>query len=327
LWCATSEGLAFYRGESWYGQGGGEAYAVQLAPTERHIAYLLASGAAVWRFAGGRWTQLPPANEKEYSSPHVLYVAADGAVWLGTPSGAFRFDGRAWRQFTAEDGLPANEVTAIAEDARGLLWFGTDEGAAYVDPAALNLSAVSWLPLPIPAPTPRGAPTAARPTPTPKAQALPTRTTCDLKPADSFAPALQDGQVARRLGCPSAEAAITRAAFQPFERGLMLWLADERAILVLSANGVWLRYLDTWDESQPDQDPTLLPPQGLMQPVRGFGKVWREQLGGPEAAVGWALAGEQGYDMLAQPFAGGRILLGMDGRPLILYADGSWETQ
>ncbi len=31
-----------------------------------------------------------------------------------------------------------------------------------------------------------------------------------------------------------------------------------------------------------------------MQPVRGFGKVWREILGGPGAFVGWGTAPEVG---------------------------------
>jgi hypothetical protein len=52
--------------------------------------------------------------------------------------------------------------------------------------------------------------------------------------------------------------------------------------------------------------------------------VWREQLGGPQAAIGWALEPERGYDMFAQPFTSGLAFTGPDGPAYILYADGTW---
>ena len=105
----------------------------------------------------------------------------------------------------------------------------------------------------------------------------------------------------------------------------MLWRADERAIDVLYLNGPWVRYEDTWDDTQPTDDPSLTPPEGLVQPMRGFGKVWREQLGGPQAQIGWALEPEQGYDMLRQSFDFGDMYLGLEGEVFILYNDGAWE--
>jgi hypothetical protein len=322
VWCATARGLALYADGSWSGSDGGEAYGIELEQ-QGGIAYLLTSGATVWRYSGEQWTQLPALESKQYLSAQALYLAADGAVWLGTSSGAFRYDGQAWRQFTAENGLPANQVTAITEDARGRLWFGTESGVAHIDPAALELSAVSWPAPPTPTATVQAVPTAVRAAP------MPAR--CDLQPAGPFAAAYQEKQVAQHLGCPTAEATVTRGAFQPFERGLMLWRADERAIYVLNNNGTWTRSADTWDEAQSADDPTLQPPQGLLQPVRGFGKVWREQRGGgadqdPGGGLGWALVPEQGYDMLAQPFSEGQILRGIDGRSFILMADGTWQS-
>jgi ligand-binding sensor domain-containing protein len=74
----------------------------------------------------------------------ALYVARDGAIWVGTTRGVSRYNGQAWRHFTQFDGLIGLTFSSITEDATGQLWIGTDEGAVHVDPAALDLSPVSW---------------------------------------------------------------------------------------------------------------------------------------------------------------------------------------
>jgi hypothetical protein len=106
----------------------------------------------------------------------------------------------------------------------------------------------------------------------------------------------------------------------------MFWRADERAIYVLKADGTWARYVDTWDDSLPAYDAGLAPPDGLWQPVRGFGLVWRDHLGGPQASIGWALAAEQAKELLVQSFASGRMLTGEDQPVFALYADGTWQS-
>ncbi len=308
MWAATAGGLVFYGEEGWTGGGGQEATAVELGP--EGTAYLLHSDAAVWRRAGGQWSELPPLQEKKALSASALHIDADGAVWVGTHAGAFRYDGRSWRQFTAQDGLPANDVASINQDVDGWLWFGTNNGAARVDPTALDLSPVAWPALPVPTPAPRA-----------RARATP----CAIPHAGPFARTYEDTEIAARLRCPADGAASSAAAYQPFEYGLMFWRADEKAIYVLEADGSWARYPDTWDESQPPDDPALTPPAGLLQPVRGFGKIWREQLGGPGANTGWALVEEQGFETMAQPFAGGQLFVGPRGEVHVLYADGTWE--
>ena len=78
-------------------------------------------------------------------------------------------------------------------------------------------------------------------------------------------------------------------AREPFEHGQMIWRKDLSVIYALQSGpgpgrrpgGRWAEYPDTWREGLPESDPALQPPAGLRQPVRGFGKVWREQLGGP----------------------------------------------
>jgi hypothetical protein len=279
--------------------------------------YLLVSGRSIWRHDGEQWSELPNPKEGSGLGITALHVASDGAVWVGTYEGSFRYDGERWRQFTAQDGLPANEVTAIITDSDGWLWFGTENGAAHVDPLLLALSSVVW-------PAPPSPTAAAQPGPTP--QVAPSPTPCTLSPAASFAKALAGQESAGRLGCPTADAVTTPAAWQPFEQGLMIWRADDRSIYVLRADGGWERYTDTWDESQPALDAGLTPPDGLQQPVRGFGKVWREQLGGPQANIGWAVAKERALELVAQAFTGGYMLAGPDGTIWALYSKGKWES-
>jgi photosystem II stability/assembly factor-like uncharacterized protein len=316
VWSATGRGLIFNVDGAWYGEGGDESRVIEFGPGG--VAYLLTSGRSVWRYDGERWTELPSPQESRLLSAATLHAAADGSVWLGTHEGAFRYDGQGWRQFTAQEGLPANDVSAIAEDAGGWLWFGTENGAGRVNPAALDLGPVVW-PVP-PTQTPP-------PGPTPTAQVTPTSTPCALPPAEPLAAVYVEAQTVDRLGCPAAEATVTHAALQPFEGGTMFWRADERAVYVLDENGTWARYPDTWDESQPSDDPALAPPDGLWQPLRGFGKVWREQLGGPQASIGWALAEERSHEMMVQHFTGGQMFLGPGGEVYVLYADTTWERR
>jgi len=159
------------------------------------------------------------------------------------------------------------------------------------------------------------------PTPAPS----PSPTACP-PPAASFGAAYARWR--SQLGCPVASAAETWMAIQRFEHGWMFWSQDSAEIHVLIAAGgstKWLRYADTWAEGQPDRDPSLTPPAGLQQPVRGFGKVWREQLGGPASAIGWAVEAEQGYGGTRQRFSNGMLLAGPGSQAFALFADGHWE--
>jgi uncharacterized protein with LGFP repeats len=58
--------------------------------------------------------------------------------------------------------------------------------------------------------------------------------------------------------------------------------------------------------------------------VRGFGKLWREQLGGAGSSLGWATAPERGTALLIQDFSEGTLLYSDDGALWALYRDGTW---
>ncbi|MBI3242167.1 MAG: hypothetical protein HYZ49_07730 [Chloroflexi bacterium] len=106
------------------------------------------------------------------------------------------------------------------------------------------------------------------------------------------------------------------AAYQPFERGFMIYVPDRKAVWVFVqpdaatprafSAGLWLAYSDTFKEGEPETDPALTAPEGLIQPKRGFGKVWREN-GPVEAALGWATEIELPYPATITDYALGRF--------------------
>jgi len=108
------------------------------------------------------------------------------------------------------------------------------------------------------------------------------------------------------FGCATAAAAITWAAWQPFERGHMLWRRDTDAAYAFFNSGRWLELPERW------HDGLAIPsrgsaPGGLQAPVRGFGYVWgiRDDL---YNGLGWATDQEEGFCALVQPFAQGFLL-------------------
>jgi DNA-binding beta-propeller fold protein YncE len=182
-------------------------------------------------------------------------------------------------------------------------------------------------------------PPAPTSTPTPTAYpTLPPEATSTAKPATTARPPApcamataswlkavldQHDELRVALDCPSELPRATQMAEQSFQNGLMVWLEDTRTIYVLRNDGTWAVYDDTWDETQPEGG-FYTPPPGLREPVRGFGKVWREQLGAPNAAIGWATAREVGLNGQMQGFAGG-LALGNDRGTRVLLANGTWR--
>jgi hypothetical protein len=96
---------------------------------------------------------------------------------------------------------------------------------------------------------------------------------------------------------PTDVIAEVQIAEQVFEHGRMFWIRHTRQIWVMEASpddpngGDWLCYNDTFLEGEQEVDPSLIPPEGLFQPRRGFGKLWRNH---PEIreVLGWGLTPE-----------------------------------
>lgn len=102
--------------------------------------------------------------------------------------------------------------------------------------------------------------------------------------------------------CPWA-AIHSDGAEQHFERGTMIWVGQENRIYVLYDDSQhspkWQIFTDEWNEGEPQRDPTLTPPPGWYQPVRGFGLVWRQHAD-VRSRLGWAIDQETGFSTTVQ---------------------------
>lgn len=132
--------------------------------------------------------------------------------------------------------------------------------------------------------------------------------------------------------CPARAALFSEGAVQYFENGLMIWMEAEDHIYVLfgdTSSPKWKRFVDSWEEGEPEDDPTITPPEGLYQPVRGFGLIWREEPGVRER-LGWAVEEEAGFSTAVQRTSYAKYnetyVLAPDGQIWHLLAEGSgWE--
>ncbi|MCP5101461.1 MAG: hypothetical protein GY943_38435 [Chloroflexi bacterium] len=98
--------------------------------------------------------------------------------------------------------------------------------------------------------------------------------------------------------CAQDVAIVSAAAMQQFEHGLMIWVGQEERIYILyddvEYTTRWDIIRDEWEDGDPIDDPSIVPPTGYYQPIRGFGLVWRE-LPLVRDRLGWAVAGEEAF--------------------------------
>jgi hypothetical protein len=101
-----------------------------------------------------------------------------------------------------------------------------------------------------------------------------------------------------------------RVAEQLFENGRMFWLepTDQIWVMVVTdeGRGTWTIYPDTFIDGEQEFDPSLTAPEGLLQPERGFGKLWRS-VPAVREALGWAVTPEFGYTSPYEYQAGGTV--------------------
>ena len=161
-------------------------------------------------------------------------------------------------------------------------------------------------------------PTAAAPTSTPRLLATLTPTPsptvtppltpgiCELPVDSSFPPLTNRNQ----LGCAiTPPGRIVWAAWEPFERGSMLWRSDTDQAYIFTNDGRWQPVEERWD-GRP-LTPRGEAPPGLYEPQRGFGYVW----GASDevfSALGWATDQERGICIHVQDFEYGFVVLSSD---------------
>jgi hypothetical protein len=157
------------------------------------------------------------------------------------------------------------------------------------------------------------------PTETPSPTPLPP---CSIRVTDIFVNQWERSQ----LGCPISALQTTWAADQFFQHGYMLWRQDADRIYVFFDNDTVQSFEDLWESPQPECR-GVTPPPVLYEPCRGFGKVWHDELGGPNAAVGWAVEEEVGFDLVVQDFERGMIFQRdrLGGTRVAYWDNGTWR--
>lgn len=317
------------------------------------------------QLASGKWTTATVSLGDEATvvaiaaatgdeSGKVYYVAARQAL-LRTTDG-----GLTWQRWSDEplherdylSGITAFAILPIAGDVPYRLLVGTGDGEFWsLDPATMGWEDAA-------APAAEGIeasapePVVEVPTLTPAQSPLQTPTTVpmtgtegvpdtagtplpDTPPAGLFVPEggfadqwKNSAAVQQDLGFALFKSEeSTPAAVQSFENGQMVWLGKTQEILVVLYDGEWRSFADTFKEGEPERDPSLVTPGELLQPERGFGKVWRANPDVQEA-IGWATQKEQGVTATVQEYERGRMVR-VSGQVLILIlmgeSGGAWR--
>jgi len=145
------------------------------------------------------------------------------------------------------------------------------------------------------------------------------------EPVGSFGKVWHDNPTVRDgLGYAVEESHESGATDEHMQGGYFFWRQDTRTIYTLRNDGRWTAYGDTWQEGRDPDRWGYIPPAGLYEPVRGFGKLWREQLGGPSGAFGWAFEPEQGFTAEIQTFERGLMLENDNDEIFVLFNTGTW---
>ncbi len=279
---------------------------VALAAAENGGMFRSQDGGRTWESVGPPLASLVSGFTfvfaPDFSANRTVYALASEMFYGGQREQRLlrSTDGGAnWEQ--ADGG---RSLSALALGPDGRIWAGTVDGR--VEPLAKERLLWAEAPAPTPTFTPPPPPTPA-PTPTPLVPLMPPT---GLHWPDGIFSALwrSDEAVRQALGWASEESAHdTAAALEAFERGIMLWRQDVGEVYVLFPEGDWYAITDTWTAEQPESDPAIAPPEGRFQPVRGFGKVWRENQWLRER-LGWAVEPERGVTAQAQRFEHGWLL-------------------
>jgi len=162
---------------------------------------------------------------------------------------------------------------------------------------------------------------------------LPVGATCtNTLPAGLSGSFAGDPSLTQSIGCPQGQPLSTTTAIQSFEHGSMIYVqGSPGSIYVLTLDGRFRRFDDTWVSGVDPETGGETPPLGLIEPKRGFGKVWRNNLD-VRGSLGWAVTNEEGATSSLLIFDRGRaVYLPTRGSTYLLIDDpggasGTWRT-
>ncbi len=138
------------------------------------------------------------------------------------------------------------------------------------------------------------------------------------------------------LECPSypPQEQASDVALQRFERGWMLWVRTPSMVysgappqtpqifVLFEDNQTMASFPDTWAEGSDLVTTGLTSPEGMLEPQRGFGKVWREGTGVKvRERLGWAVEPDKGGAGAWQMFWRGRMVWTPDPRLVFALAE------
>lgn len=113
--------------------------------------------------------------------------------------------------------------------------------------------------------------------------------------------------------CPTGSSFSSYAAGQAFEHGFMMWVEDTDEFFVFDSqpdpSGLQLYYTTVGLVLKPGASEANRtgeePPEGMVEPVSGFGLIWRGEVEWPDVGdvrdrLGWATEPEFGFDTTTQ---------------------------
>jgi hypothetical protein len=274
-----------------------------LTPTEPATAVVAAPSPSATTAVPDTATPLPSEMPTATFTPSLTPLVPNTATDTFTPSATFTLTpsltitNTATPTETPDLGL-LGELARLGEQATVL---PIEQRIPAPTLTALAIAALSLQPTQ--APLPIGIPDIGVP---------PTPATCLYPPPAGVAMLLaSDPTLQNQLGCavgaPPVSQLVTTAA-QFFERGAMVYVAGSPgAIYALYSDGRFRRYDDTFISGVDPDSGGETPPEGLVEPIRGFGKVWRMN---PEVRglLGWARGAEAGNTSSLQVFTNGRVI-------------------
>ena len=133
----------------------------------------------------------------------------------------------------------------------------------------------------------------------PEADTTQTRSVPTQESTSTSTPSPTDGPTATPDVFPTPIMGQIFVAQQSFQNGEMMWLEPIDQIWVLTTDGegvqTWINKDDSFEDGMPESDPSLVAPStGLIQPIRGFGMLWRNDET-VQDMLGWATGEEVGY--------------------------------
>lgn len=150
---------------------------------------------------------------------------------------------------------------------------------------------------------------------------------CDQQPVRGFGLVFQSQPEAYQLlGCPTADELGLPVVVQRFERGWMLWVARHDTApptiyALFEDSQQYARFDDTYVAGKDPDSAGLTAPPGVFEPVRGFGKIWREaSAAGVRDRLGWATAPESPGAGAVEAFQRGSMISGADPREIYVLA-------